>query len=185
MNHTTQRILIWLVATCLILVDVTANAGNGYSANQNYNNDYHRGDYGQNPYATNRGYQASRPAGSSVSASGSTNYPSAARTGIDQPSSWRNPATNPRTATRNRRSTYQIAHDYPPSNSPNSNKRAHEEQLRALAEKPGLPAKQRKWIMTRYNHIDNRRDEIKKADQRNQAKTAKASRQTSSLAGKE
>lgn len=161
----------------LLLTSGFASAGNDYSASSNYSNNYnnHSG-YGQNANTPNRGYQASHQTHVKSAMSMPSTHQPATQFRSNQTTSssdWRNNASNSRVVKRETRSAYQIAHDYPPSNSPNPKKRAREQKLRSLVENSNLPTRQRKYIIKRYNHIDNRRVEIRDAEARIQKKNLK------------
>ena len=172
-----RAILARFVVGLLLLASSLASAGSDYSANPNHSNNYNnRSGYRQNLNTSNRGYQASQQ----THASSAMSMPSAIQPATQfrsnqatSSSDGRNNASNSRVVKRETRSAYQIAHDYPPSNSPNQKKHAREEKLRSLVENSNLPTRQRKYIIKRYNHIDNRRVEIRDAEARIQKKNLK------------
>ncbi len=161
MNKTPHPFLTWLITASLALASAGASAGDGYASGQYYNNNNNqsRSGYGQHSYPTTQSNQSF-----SSNSRGNDN-------------------NNARTPTRRTRTAYQIAHDYPASNSPNPKKQAREEQLRSLAESPNVPNRQHKWIMNRYTHIDNRRMDIQKAEERIQKKSAKPPSKAGSYSG--
>ncbi len=170
------------LAASVILASTAVHAGTGYSAGPGFGNPYGQGRPYQNAY---------NPAPGNRNALQGQYFPpsqsGSARTG-QRPSgasaSRQGDSANGRSSARATRTVQQIARDYPPSNSPNPQKHAREAQLRALAEKRGLPAKQRKWIVKRYTHIDNRRTEIRQAEARYQARSARQSRSDSTASSR-
>lgn len=159
------------VGALLLAVSSLVSAGSDYSArpNDSNNSNNHSRDR-QNSNAPNRNIQTSLQTHASSAKSKQNATQAADQYTSSHPAKSSN-ATNRRVVNRNIRTPYQIARDHPINNSPNPKKRDREEKLRNVVEKPNLPFKQQKYILNRYNRIDNRLIEIRDAQARTQKKS--------------
>ena len=140
---------------CLLLHLLTASGASlGYSTSYRYN-------YGRTGYAA-KPQQPVRP-------------PARRTDSRDRPDN------GPRQSSS--RSPTDIARNYPPSNSPNPQKRTREARLRSLLARGSLPPRQREWVIDKYNRVDNRRIELRNAAERDAMKRQALPSQPANPAG--